>query len=158
MMKTEVSDDFSDAFTSGGSMICEECMCGRFHFCNPDISHGDFEEGEYEGLKKLAEEQPDKYIESEYGCIDYFEFGNDIVVWDCPCGNDVYYENSIWRSRSQIMNFFKNRLKTMETNFCNLSSEVSGVDFKFENDLQEKYTFEEFVNKAREYKLKNILE
>jgi hypothetical protein len=153
----EVSEDFRNSMLGGGSFVSQECMCGRVYFCDPAKSHGDYEDGEYERLKKLSDEQPEKYIESDYGCIYYMDMGNNVVIWDCPCGNDVWYENLIWSDRRNIMEYFKNRLKTVEKHFWDLTSDVNSVDFKFEVDSSEKYTYEEFINRMREYKLKGIL-
>ena len=98
-MMRVVSEEFTSAFMGGGSFISQECMCGRVHFCSPENSQGDFEDGEYERLKELSIKEPKKYIESNYGCIDYFDMGNNVIVWGCECGNDIWYENTIWSDR-----------------------------------------------------------
>ena len=99
-------------------------MCGRVYFCSPENSQGDFEEGEYEKLKELSLKEPKKYIESDYDAISYFEIGNNVVVWGCECGSDIWYETTIWNNRHQIMSYYKEKLELIERNFLDLSSEV----------------------------------
>lgn len=156
----EVSEEFRDSFLGGGSYISQECMCGRVHFCSPNISSGDFEDGEYERLKELQEKYPKKYIESEYDCISYFDFGDNTIVWDCPCGNDLWVEKTIWVSRKSIMSYYQTKLDVMESKYWDMASDVHSVDInrldKFSSD--DKFTYEEFINKIREFKVKKILE
>jgi hypothetical protein len=151
----EVSEFFRNSFLGGGTFVSQECMCGRIHFCDPEISHGDYEEGEYEILKELQSKYPKKYIESEFECISYFDIGDNIVIWDCPCHNDVYYEKLIWNTRFSIMNYYKYKLQKMERQTWDLTSHINELDFGF--DSNEKYTYEEFINKLRDNKLKTIL-
>lgn len=149
----KVSDEFYRSFMGGGALISEQCSCGRTHFCNPQISQGDFEDGEYDNLLKLQKEDPENYIESEYGSVSYFYIGNEIVVYDCPCGKDISYEKFFWNYRYSIMEFYKNKLEKIEREYWEFSDMVHSVDFKSD----EKYTYEEFINKFREKKLKTIL-
>lgn len=151
-----VSDEFRNSFSGGGSMVSQECMCGRVHFCNPENSHGDYNEGEYERLKQLSVEQPKKYIETEWDCISYFDFGNTTIVWGCPCRNDVWVETTLWGSRNSIMEYFRNKLDVLEKKYWELAGDVHSVDLKF--DSNDKFTYEEFINKMREFKTKKILE
>lgn len=152
-----VSDEFRSSFLGGGSYISQECMCGRVHFCSPQIPDGDFEDGEYERLKKLQGERPEKYIESEYDCISYFDFGDNTIVWDCPCGNDMWVEKVVWGTRKSIMDYYRNRLDIMEKKYWEMAGDVHSVDIdKF--DSNDKFTYEEFINKMREFKTKKILE
>jgi len=156
-MRSEVSDEFRNAFMSGGAFISQECMCGRVHFCSPENSQGDFEDGEYERLKELSIKEPKKYIESNEECISYFDMGMNVIVWGCECHNDIWYENTIWSDRHQIMSYYREKLESIERSFLELSSEVHSVNFKFEQDSNDKCTFEEFINKMREYKLNDLL-
>lgn len=149
-----VSEDFRNSFLGGGSFVSQECMCGRVYFCNPEISHGDYEDGEYERYKELQIENPKKYIESEYGCISYFNIGDNVIVWDCECGNDIWYEKLIWIDRIQIMNYYKSKLKRLEEESWELTNHIKEVDF----GSNEKLTYEEFLNKVRDNKLKVILD
>jgi len=149
-----VSEEFNDSFFSGGSFVSQECMCGRIHFCNPEISNGEYEDGEYDRLKELQLENPKKYLENESGLISHIEMGNNIVVLDCPCENDIWYENLIWSGRFQITDYFKKRLEKMEKQTWEFTSSMEDVDF----NMDEKYTYEEFVNKIRYKKLKIILQ
>lgn len=148
-----VSEDFRNSFLGGGSFVSQECMCGRVYFCNPEISHGDYEKDEYERYKGLQKENPKKYIENEYDCISYFNIGDNVIVWGCECGNDIWYEKLIWSDRIQIMNFYKCKLKRLEEQSWELTSHIKEVDF----DSNEKLTYEEFLNKVRDNKLKVIL-
>jgi len=150
-----VSEKFKEAFLGGGSYTQQECMCGRVHFCSPENSIGDFEDGEYDRLKQLQNKYPKKYIESNDDCISYLEMNGNPVIWDCPCGNDVWYENLVWDSRNSIMNYLKIRLGEMERQTWELSSNVKEIT-DFDNGV--KLTYEEFINKMRERKLNMILQ
>jgi hypothetical protein len=149
------SDEFRDAFLGGGSYISQECMCGIVHFCNPENSIGDFEDGEYERLKELQKENPDKYIETDNDCISYFHMGDNVIVWGCPCGNDIYYEKLFWNNRQSIMSYYRSIFEEIERNFWDFSDMIHKLD---EMDTNDKLTYMEFLNKLRERKLNYILE
>ena len=148
-----VSDDFSSAFLGYGSMVSADCSCGGVHFCDPKISHGDYEENEYEGYKELQKENPKKYIESNDGCITGFEFGNEHIVWDCPCGRDEEIERTLWRERNSILDFYRSKFIKMQREYFEFSNMIKETDF----ESDEKLTYVEFLNKLREKKLTDIL-
>jgi hypothetical protein len=143
-----VSNDFNEAFMGGGSFTSQECMCGRIHFCNPKLSHGDYEDGEYERLKELQKENPNRYIESESECVSYLDAFDSCIVWDCLCGNDMRMEKLFWNSRNSILEYYRLRMKKMDQEYWEFTENLKGT---------EQMSYLEFLNKVRDKKLSNIL-
>lgn len=76
----------SRAFCRSSTSCSIDCACGRVHFTSAQ-GHGDYSDGELEGLQAKAKEQPDKYLEDwTFHSIEYMHDGSDAIVIDCPCG------------------------------------------------------------------------
>lgn len=80
---------FAKHFVRSSCLCSVECGCGRVHFVTAR-GHGDYNEGELDRLKELAEAKPDKYIACEnFDHIDVVYLSGDCTVVDCPCDRAV---------------------------------------------------------------------
>lgn len=109
----EPSEEFLEAFSDGVASMVTECeFCGRVYFATRD--HGDYEKGEMEHYREMAEKEPDKYIE-----VDYFtsRIGVDgrCYAWGCKCNKVRMHEEWVWANRRKILAYltamFKERLE-----------------------------------------------
>lgn len=118
-MYNDQQSQFAKAFEGIRTMCVVDCQCGRIHFVSA-AGHGDYSDGELERLLKLAEEQPDKYVnETTYDYIDAAFIDGKQIVPDCPCGQYKKYCDWI-ESHAQglaryLIEHFKNRARRAES-------------------------------------------
>lgn len=102
----ECPDDFYDVLVQGGSLVIECTPCGRVHFA----SEGDYDQGEYEGLRLQALENPEQYIERDDFTSWGHAFGKQVVA-DCPCGYAAHIAEVAWSNRTWLLPYFDKRSK-----------------------------------------------
>jgi len=101
----EPSDEFMEAFSGGSAGMVVECdFCGRVYFATQD--HGDFEKGELEHYREMAEKEPNKYIEVAY-FTSRIEVDGKCYAHGCECNKIRRYEDWIWHNRRQIVTYLK---------------------------------------------------
>ncbi len=127
MAERDYHPDFEAVFlgNGAGSLRCE-CSCGRQHFT--DYGHGDWEEGEFERLRKLAQEKPKAYVWHE---------GDDFVssrvvlgaiyVLGCECDYAERVEWALWNHREQIAEYLTRRTQREVTEAMAKSAKLSGL-------------------------------
>lgn len=83
---TEQQSRFDHAFSSIATCCQITCeACSRTYFVTSP-GHGDYDPGELERLHKLAEENPEEYIEvPDYSSVSSAEVGGKTVVIGCLC-------------------------------------------------------------------------
>lgn len=106
----QVSTLFMDAFDSHSGSCRSSCECGRVHF--DAAQQYDWEDGELEGLLKMAEQQPDRYIVHECGIGSYIVAGRHFV-YGCQCQGGAAYEQFIIRHAHAIADYLNKRAKGM---------------------------------------------
>ena len=107
----EPSREFCAAVRDSGSCCQTECeLCGRVYFCTGS-GHGDYNEGELEGLKQKAAAEPDKYIAFEWDVIETGYIDGRRVVVDCECHKLRRFEDWIWGHRNIIIDYLTARAR-----------------------------------------------
>jgi hypothetical protein len=96
---------FSDIMInkSGTGSIRAICHCGRTHYSQ---NNDNYDEGEYEELQKLHDEDPDKYIihfSYEEAIVHCRHFNGCDYVLDCPCKWEERAAKFIWEEREIII-------------------------------------------------------
>ena len=87
-----------------GSQVVECELCGRTYF----TEEGDWEEKRFEEFRKLAKEQPDKYIEvDDFSSWRYIDRRQ--AVLDCKCNKLADYESLFWENREIIIPYLLQR-------------------------------------------------
>jgi len=102
----ECSPEFADAIRQGGSIVQRCGPCGRTYF----VAEGDFDQGELEGLRLDASQDPDRYVANEF--VDFISWGSFFgkeIVEGCPCGYAAHVESSLWTHRSMIVKYLRDR-------------------------------------------------
>ena len=107
------SEEFLEAISDGAGSIRGECeFCGTTYF---DGSQGyAFNEGEIEGLRKAATEQPEKFEEWDCG-ISFCTVDNTTYVYGCPCNGPRLYEDWVWGHRWKIAKYLKSQATNILT-------------------------------------------
>ena len=87
---------FDSAFARGATSCSTTCdACGRIYFVTSP-GHGDYEPGELDRLRELANDFPDKYIEvHDFGSVSYSFLDGKHVVIGCLCDPTKGYSDSI---------------------------------------------------------------
>ena len=98
------SDEFFRAFCNSGSLVVQCDFCKRTYFG----TGGDYESGEREEYEKLAQEQPDKYIEV-YDFTSFAIVDGKTYPYGCKCNGLRRYEKWFWGYRHQIIDYFSAR-------------------------------------------------
>jgi hypothetical protein len=117
-----VTNEFDEAFQAGGGTAFH-CACGRYHVSFEDEDEG---EDEFAGFLAKQEKEPDKYIFHNDEGIGVLNLGS-IVVYGCPCGTDVRYENWIWSMRRQLSEYLRERTKREFAEAKAMSDEMQGL-------------------------------
>ena len=113
---TDQQARFDRAFCHGGTSCSTTCeACGRTYFVTSP-GHGDYEPGEIERYRKLAEEQPDKYIEvADFCSVSDMDFEGRRIVIGCLCDPTKKYSEWIEKYASELTEylrlFWSDRLK-----------------------------------------------
>lgn len=102
------SEEFQEAFSSHGGGCYRNCECGRQYFNGN--GGWDWEEGELEHLRAMAEKDPDGYIELDYSCGTMEIFGESIVYF-CPCGRARGWESMLCADARSIAEYLSKRGK-----------------------------------------------
>ncbi len=105
-MTTEHFDRYLMDQGVGGPSL--ECGCGRTCFGDSD----NFDPGELEGLLKLHEEKPDRYLyfAGDDGVSAYDVPGLGTVVLGCRCNDRLdRIESIIWDNRDKIAKYLRAR-------------------------------------------------
>ena len=104
------SEDFEQAFSDHVAGCRRTCACGRECF---DVENDyDWEEGELEGLKKLADERPRQAVALPYGCETMTINGREYVI-GCPCNQARNYEDFIIAHARQLADYLNRRAKML---------------------------------------------
>ena len=103
----EASWEFIESFPGHGSLVqtCEGCE--RTYFSNKECTFFEYEEGEYEYLVKMAEENPDSYIEIYEDGVNSITIDNCSLVIGCDCNKIGRYESFIRSFQDEIVSFYK---------------------------------------------------
>lgn len=128
-MTDDVSQEFYDAFQTGGTCRAACDGCGRVYFGSD--GHWDWEHGELEGLLKSSKDEPDKYIDIG-DTVRYLDLGGRIFVDECECGMARKYENFIWAHKESILRYLKVRsdqeIQAAVENRAQVGDAASAVD------------------------------
>jgi len=101
----------SRAFGGLSSLCSVVCDCGRCYFVTAR-GHGDYEEGELDGYKAKAEEEPDKFIECwAFDSVDLVWIGGKELVVQCVCGTANWSRCASKNSRYFRADYLAERLK-----------------------------------------------
>jgi hypothetical protein len=104
------SDEFMGALRHGSSIRATCDLCGRVCF-EDDETAGDWNDGELEGLRRLAVAEPEKYVALDRVWTGFI-CGKEAVV-NCPCGKLKPYEDFIWSHRHIIARYISARAKAI---------------------------------------------
>ena len=104
----QASPCFEQAFTVGAMFTRVECgACGRVHYCDPNSSRGDYEEGEFENLERLREEKPETYFKHFAGSLSFGHVvGIQNVVFACQCNWSGRVEEALLNNHGLILDFY----------------------------------------------------
>ncbi len=102
------SIQFEEAFVGAAAQIIFCQLCGRTHYGE------EYQEEDPDG--KLLEDVDEK----DLVCHDSTSVGHGVIdgkqfVEDCPCNGLRKYEDFIWGHRYQIVDYYKARLKEMQS-------------------------------------------
>lgn len=104
------SEEFEKAFSSHGGGYRRDCECGRQYF---NDGGWDWDEGELEHLRVMAENHPEGYIELGWSCSG-MEVGGEFIVYDCPCGRAKTYEELFKRNAEGIADYLNRRARMVK--------------------------------------------
>lgn len=120
----QCSDLFAKVFDSHGSGCYRRCACGREHF---DISDNGWSwaEGELEGLKAKAKENPDIYIEHD-GAVGCLSISGIDVVYGCTCPLAAKNERFILDNEEQIAAYLRLRAAELRARAAAIDLPIGG--------------------------------
>lgn len=108
---TPPSDEFENAFSSGGSGIVRTCECGRTTFIAQ--SGEGFDEGELEELINKSNQHPEEYIPVDY-TVPTMCFEGSEWVMGCPCNRGGRLEAFINGHDRMIVEYLRSRAKQIK--------------------------------------------
>lgn len=114
-----------DLVCFGGTPSGDCQLCGRCHFAGGSESCEEPEE--LDRLRKLAQEQPEKYIESEDDSLGLGWIDGHQIIWGCPCKKVERYEQFIWDNRELIVKYIAGRNAAIAAEAAKLTTELSSV-------------------------------
>jgi hypothetical protein len=104
--KMSTTEEFLSSFMAVGTNTSVRCICGKIHFnANPRGWHDD--EVCLQNFKNLTKK--DQRYKEHNNTISYFAWGNDYIVWGCPCKSDEKLEGALWKHRDRIISFLKKK-------------------------------------------------
>lgn len=102
------SREFLESAQLSGHCVVSCDGCDREYFAAD--GQYDWYDGELEDLIKKSEEDPDKYIASEYDSIKTIHINGQQLVVDCKCGTIEKIEKGVWSNRDWIMKYIQSML------------------------------------------------
>lgn len=96
------SDIFFEAFRDSCAGCYRQCLCGKEHFDASVDGNWDWEEGEFEGLEKSAQECPEK-CQAHYDSVRCAVISGREIVIGCTCDTASQYEAFIKEHSYQIL-------------------------------------------------------
>lgn len=101
---------FEEAFRDNTGTIWATCeLCGLTIFTVG--SSFSYEKGELEGLRKKAQEHPEKYAEWTWDGVSLGRIDGKIFIRDHDCPELGKYESFVWSHRFQIAEYLRARAK-----------------------------------------------